>query len=1041
QSQAPSPWSPANTTGEAFLNMREAGIFVASSAGNSGPGNGTVSVPANAPWITAVASVSHDRRVVNNAIDGFTGGTGPLQRLAGESQTGGFGPARIVHARDFGHPLCGIGDVVASGTCVDNGSNPFPPGTFNGEIVVCDRGIYGRVEKGFNLREAGAGGYVLANSSSEGEATANDAHCLPAVHLGVADGDLLRDWLATGADHRAELVGVFEPETDRDARFGSVVSGFSSRGPDAIAPDLMKPDIAAPGQAIRAASRLGTQETFISGTSMASPHVAGAAALVLAAQPGLSPDRVHAALATTAEAGGMRVSGGAPAGALDVGAGLLRVDEAVSAGLVLPVTPAEFTAANPAAGGDPSSLNLPGLATASCIGSCRFERRVEAVVAGAWSVVFDAPPGVSVAVEPASFELGAGESVDLAITVNVVNAGALVGSRADGVVRLVPGGPGVPPTGLAFSVVIDPGPVPEELTVVADASFGTADLTLPGLVPAFPAAAFRTTGLGRLGEEERALGQDSVRSSPYDSLIDGVYYVTVEVAAGGLVFAETLAGLNGDLDLFIGADTNFNGLPDADEERCASTSATAIERCLEVADRAGTWWILVQNWASSAPGARDGVAIRYAGIDPGGTALTVTGPGSAPGSAPVPVRVTWDEGRLAAGERWLGLLEPLADRRAGAGSFGQIPLIIDRSAGSVAAPRAYALRPGAPASVGIEPGAVQDRLFFDVPTGASRVAVAFEAADPLSVRLQRNPHEFAAPEVLPAGGEALAAMTDAAGVLTLDAPASGRYHVVLDNGGSEALAVTVTATIESATESVDPLPGLYFNPDRDGHGINLNTAGDQLVIEWYTYLEDGTPTWYLAQGPAPTVGGQWQADLLRFSWDGGAAVGVDVGDVMLTFEDEAAFVFSFRVHGESGTERMIALAPEPGCDVQGAVAERTGLWFDPASPGYGYSVLGVAGNEVYINYLFDGAGVPRWALAQGDGSPGSLALLQFEGFCPTCARAVGPPQPVGVINFGFDDPQTGRIGAALEFVAPVGGFWERGGDVSNLAPAFDCSGG
>ncbi|NIW47451.1 MAG: hypothetical protein GWN30_22735, partial [Gammaproteobacteria bacterium] len=69
-------------------------------------------------------------------------------------------PAEIVYAGDYTSTLtttpelCGVGDI-------EDFISPWPPGTFNGEIVVCDRGTYGRVEKGANVLAAGAGGYVL----------------------------------------------------------------------------------------------------------------------------------------------------------------------------------------------------------------------------------------------------------------------------------------------------------------------------------------------------------------------------------------------------------------------------------------------------------------------------------------------------------------------------------------------------------------------------------------------------------------------------------------------------------------------------------------------------------------------------------------------------------------------------------------------------------------------------------------------------------------------------------------------------------------
>ena len=72
----------------------------------------------------------------------------------------------------FGNALCGKGPSQDTPT---GASNPFAPGTFHGEIVICDRGTYARVEKGYNVLHAGAGGFVLANAQSDGEAESHDA--------------------------------------------------------------------------------------------------------------------------------------------------------------------------------------------------------------------------------------------------------------------------------------------------------------------------------------------------------------------------------------------------------------------------------------------------------------------------------------------------------------------------------------------------------------------------------------------------------------------------------------------------------------------------------------------------------------------------------------------------------------------------------------------------------------------------------------------------------------------------------------------------
>ena len=103
------PWGNGSTT-LAFLNLRAAGIFVATSAGNAGPNAGTIGSPANAPWITAVGNATHDR-VFASALESLSGGDSPPPNsLIGASFTDGIGVRNIVHAGDFGNALCGVGE-------------------------------------------------------------------------------------------------------------------------------------------------------------------------------------------------------------------------------------------------------------------------------------------------------------------------------------------------------------------------------------------------------------------------------------------------------------------------------------------------------------------------------------------------------------------------------------------------------------------------------------------------------------------------------------------------------------------------------------------------------------------------------------------------------------------------------------------------------------------------------------------------------------------------------------------------------------------
>ncbi|HET6221182.1 MAG TPA: S8 family serine peptidase, partial [Dongiaceae bacterium] len=295
------PWdglrSIALDYGTALLNARFSGVVPVASAGNDGPGASTVRSPSTLPWVISVAAASHNR-VFEARVEDVTGnGIGTALTFRGAAITAGLPKARIVHGKDFGSALCGRG---ASQDTPTGASNPFPVGTFHGEIVVCDRGTYGRVEKGFNVKQSGAGGMILANSAAEGESIVADGHHLPAVHIGFADGTRLRQLLdtalAAGGEIRGALSGV---DRRLDAGAGDVLADFSSRGPVDPYGSWLKPNITAPGRDVIAAIDEGASFAIFSGTSMASPNVAGTAALLLAAHPTWSVAQVESALLTT----------------------------------------------------------------------------------------------------------------------------------------------------------------------------------------------------------------------------------------------------------------------------------------------------------------------------------------------------------------------------------------------------------------------------------------------------------------------------------------------------------------------------------------------------------------------------------------------------------------------------------------------------------------------------------------------------------------------------------------------------------------------
>lgn len=414
------------STAVAFRNAVAAGVFPANSAGNSGPGAGTVGH--QGPWIMTVGASTHDRTILNSVVD-LSSSNGPLSDILGQSPTLGYGPAPLVYAgaAPYNNPLC----------------NPFPAGTFSGQIVVCDRGTIGRVEKGQNVLNAGGGGMILANDASSAASLNDDTHVLPATHISYADGVALKAWLASGSNHVGRITGGI---VDYNTLYGDNMASFSSRGPaGSIAPglaNLVKPDVTAPGLNILAPYFNGFTPppsfNIISGTSMSSPHAAGAAALIRAMHPTWTPAEVKSALMLTGITAVDKEDGLTPGGPFDFGGGRIDLTAAGYVGFVLDITNAEYLAANPATGGDPKLLNLPSMANNACPGTCSWTRTLRSTLSTAqeYNASVIGPAGFFGTVTPANFTIPAGGTQVITITANI--ASGTLGAWAFGTATIQP---------------------------------------------------------------------------------------------------------------------------------------------------------------------------------------------------------------------------------------------------------------------------------------------------------------------------------------------------------------------------------------------------------------------------------------------------------------------------------------------------------------------------------------------------------------------------------------------------------------------------
>jgi minor extracellular serine protease Vpr len=298
---------------EAVRNVAAAGVVPVIAAGNDREdfGLGTAGSPGTAPDAISVAAVSNEHvfapplRVVAPETPASIREL-PFSPTAQVPQSWGTSDQLLVDVgtimgaggRPVDRKLCGVG-----GDPNDSDSNPLPAGSLRGAIALAARGVCTFVSKADRARAAGAIGLILSDNRS-GEANPIPIPlALPSAMIADHDGARLRAFMAATNGRTSIRLGstLMEHMTGRSG----VVMDFSSGGPTAFG-HVLKPDIAAPGGQILSATSPesgaggGSPFAVFAGTSMAAPHAAGAAALLLQRHPGWTPAQVRSALVTTA---------------------------------------------------------------------------------------------------------------------------------------------------------------------------------------------------------------------------------------------------------------------------------------------------------------------------------------------------------------------------------------------------------------------------------------------------------------------------------------------------------------------------------------------------------------------------------------------------------------------------------------------------------------------------------------------------------------------------------------------------------------------
>ncbi|CAL4905683.1 unnamed protein product [Urochloa decumbens] len=409
------------------LHLVARGITLVFGAGNNGPVPGTV---LNAsPWVISVAASTIDRSYPTE----ITLGNG--EKLVGQSYYDN--DVSALNSSDF-HSL------VDAGSCTEK------------EVVSAN--VTGKVAMCFAPLEAAASPpsaaiistlVALYNAKAKGMIFAQytnnliDSVQLNCKNLGMAcvlvDYQLGYRIIVYGYILSSDSSPVVKISPTKSIIGNGVLSPrvawFSGRGPSVAFPAILKPDITAPGVSVLAAK--GDSYEFMSGTSMACPHVSAVAVLIKSVHPGWSPAMIKSAIVTTASVTdrfGMPIQAeGVPskvADPFDFGGGHINPERAVDPGLVYDINPKEYTkffncTLEPDKDcttdiGKLYFLNLPSIAVPDLKDSITVWRTVTNVgpAKAIYRAMIQAPAGVIMSVDPSviTFKKGGRQSATFKVT-------------------------------------------------------------------------------------------------------------------------------------------------------------------------------------------------------------------------------------------------------------------------------------------------------------------------------------------------------------------------------------------------------------------------------------------------------------------------------------------------------------------------------------------------------------------------------------------------------------------------------------------------
>jgi subtilisin family serine protease len=348
---------PDDATAVAASNAALLGTTVVASAGNAGPGEGTVGSPSAGRHVISVAATTHPAAANSNWSADLLKASAVPQAVVGAVTPAKSLPAAEGFNRIKLYPMAGTPDPAAGSVAqryalVNNATGgPFPSSVSGRIALIKEPGATSATffDMAASSAVAGAVGCILISETTNPTAVKG---LIPCAIVSPSDGEILVDAISSTDDNAvdpangavSELPIRLNPYLD-DTFYGSTTA-FSSRGP-VEGLGQIKPDVTAPGINILSATvRVGaatsgggtmfdpTGYTLATGTSFSGPHVAGVAALLKQAHPDWTPDMIRTAMINTATnmrtaTGTPRADGAQSDSIIDQGGGLVDVRAAV----------------------------------------------------------------------------------------------------------------------------------------------------------------------------------------------------------------------------------------------------------------------------------------------------------------------------------------------------------------------------------------------------------------------------------------------------------------------------------------------------------------------------------------------------------------------------------------------------------------------------------------------------------------------------------------------------------------------------------------